>query len=126
MEKMWQEQDNGLLFTQVSQMPPFIREELQQLCLDDFAEADGDTVVVPYEAVVLLSREEQELLRLPALNPYRLSIKANGDLGHNDLHYIVEVLRPDGSPFINPVFHGCLLHIDRETCLLLSLSRCTE
>lgn len=120
MSVSWSEQEQGLLFRVEAASHDGVTGELERLCLEERAERQAGGVLLPHESVVLLSREEQELLGLPPRNPYRLMLRAHGDLGHSDLRYFVEVLKPDGTPFVRPVFRGCLLHVDGETCYLLN------
>lgn len=123
MDTSWVERDDGILFDTSQQKTECITEELERLCLEERAVHQQDGIRLPYESAVLLSREERELLGLPSINPYQLMLRADGDLGHHDLHYIVEVLKPDGTPFIRPAFRGCLLHLDSDTCYLLNVDQ---
>lgn len=120
MSSSWTEQTQGLLFSADAPHSTCVIEALERLCLEDRAMRQDGGVLIPHESAVLLTREEQELLSLPPANPYRLMLRAQGDLGHNDLRYFVDVLKPDGMPFIHPEFRGCLLHLDSETCYLLN------
>ena len=120
MSSSWMEQERGLLFPADVPRSTCVTEALERLCLENRAMRQDGGVLIPHESAVLLTREEQELLGLPPANPYRLMLRAQGDLGHNNLRYFMDVLKPDGTPFIHPSFRGCLLHLDSETCYLMN------
>lgn len=119
----WLEREDGVLFTYSNKNDDCVWSRLEMLILDGLAKETKDGILIPSESVVLLSVEDCELFDLPSLNPYRLFIRAKGDLGHKDLRYIVEVLQPNGLPFINPVFNGAFLHIDMQTIFRLEFNQ---
>ena len=125
MATEWFENEKGIVFTDVEALDEYLHEYLESLVLDQHAYTDKNTgnIIILHEDIVLLSDGECELLGLPKKNPYCLYVKANGDLGHNDLHYFVEVLQANGVPYINPKFNGAFLHIDSDTTYRLSLDQ---
>ena len=123
MEALWREEEEGALFSARSRENACLWDRLEMLVFDEKARTQGDGVLLPHESIVLLSDEDAELLQLPERNPYAFSIQAKGDLGHNDLHYSLEVLRSNGAVYINPRFRGAFLHIDSETVYRLSLDQ---
>ena len=88
------------------------RDRLEVMCFAERAQDRGDTVLIPHDVLAALSDEEGGLFGLPEPNPYYIAVYADGDLGHADLRYRINVLRPDGTIFVNPVFQGALLTID--------------
>ena len=88
------------------------RDRLEMMCLAEQAQECGDAVLILHDVLAALSDEDGGLFGLPERNPYHIAVYADGDLGHADLRYRINVLRPDGTIFVNPVFQGALLTID--------------
>ena len=114
MGDVWNCEARGIVFEKV-RMAPCMRDRMEILCLEGRAEDCGDGVLLPHETAAALPEQDRALLQLPELSPYYMSVHADGNLGHNDLHYHIRVLRPDGMPFVNPKFLGAILEIDEET-----------
>lgn len=123
MDAAWREVDEGALFMADDRRDTCLWDRLEMLLREERARKRGSDVLLPHESIATLSDEDAELLQLPERNPYAFSIQSQGDLGHNDLHYRIEVLRGNGLPYINPRFCGAFLHIDRETVYRLSLDQ---
>lgn len=119
MAQYWCEESNGLLF---SDMPDnsCVRERLEMLYYEGMAEERENNYFLAYDKLVMLPQEDVELLALPENNPYQLAVVANGTIGQDDLHYIVQILSPNGQPFVNPEIHGCILHVDGERVYMLN------
>ena len=122
MKHYWGEEENGVLF---SGMPvdSYERERLEMLYYEGMVEARNDDYFLSYENMVALSESDAELFDLPEMNPYQLSMMADGTVGYNDLHYKVQILQPNGQAFINPVIRGCIMHIDEERVYRLNESQ---
>lgn len=114
MVQVWSEAENGFLFNESAKNIQAIWERLEILCLADIAQETKNGILLPYEKAAGLSEQDCELFHFPPRNPYRIYIHANGDLGHDDLRYIIEVIRPDGQPFINPQIKGTLIHLGED------------
>ena len=104
MDAAWREVDEGALFMADDRRDTCLWDRLEMLLREERARKRGSDVLLPHESIATLSDEDAELLQLPERNPYAFSIQSQGDLGHNDLHYRIEVLRGNGLPYINPRF----------------------
>ncbi|MBR2216069.1 MAG: restriction endonuclease [Selenomonadaceae bacterium] len=116
----WQETEKGYLYPKNEQLATATRAKLEMLCLDNVAKEQPDGTLIPFEKAVTFSAEDADLLGFPPHNPYRISIRTSGDLAHANLKYILEVLQPDGRPFVRPKINGAILHIDSETTYRLN------
>ena len=120
---MWQEAKTGILFNKIDELNNCQRDHLEMLYSLDAAIKIQEGYLVPYENVARWSDEECEMFSIPERNPYKLLIRSSGDLGHNDLRYIIEVLKPNGECFINPKFNGAFLHITDSMTYRLSFDQ---
>ena len=107
----WTATERGLVL-QMTECNAAVRDRLEMMCLAKHVQACGDAVLIPHDVLSVLSDEDCGLFGLPERNPYHIAVYADGDLGHADLHYRINVLRPDGTIFVNPTFQGALLTID--------------
>ena len=123
MDKIWKEQDTGIFFPFLTTMNECMLERLEMLVMSGCALRTDEGVLIPSESVVVMSDEDCELFDIPERNPYQLCVQANGDLAHNNLHYFIEVLQPNGCPFINPSFNGAFIHINQEKTYRLSMDQ---
>ena len=114
MNEIWIERADGYFYPNDG-LSAAVRDALQMLAFDGRAEIEGGGFLIPFEKSVLLSEADAELLKFPPPNPHRLSIRATGDMGHADLRYIIEVMRPDGKFFVRARINGALLHIGSLT-----------
>lgn len=89
----------------------YARERMEMLCLEGRAQDCGTSVLIPHSSIAALPDEDAALLELPARSPYDIEVLCSGDLGHADLRYHIRILRPDGMPFVNPVFTGALVQL---------------
>ena len=96
------------------------RDRLEMMCLAEQAQECGDAVLILHDTLAALSDEDCRLFGLPERNPYHIAVYAEGDLGHADLRYRINVLRPDGTVLVHPVFQGALLTIDSPQIYRLS------
>lgn len=113
MNTTWQERAEGYFFPKEN-LSAAIQSKLQMLILEDAAQIfDGDTLI-PFEKSFLLSEEDAELLNLPPLNPYQISIRTEGYIGGKNFRYVTEFLKPDGRKILKPQIKGALLHVDEN------------
>lgn len=120
MQQLWELVEEGFLFSDIAQNIKSVWTPLKMLCLEDMAKEEGNTILIPFANAVLLSDREIELFALPSKNPFQISLKVTGTLTNTNLRYILEVLQPNGTPFVNPKFVGSLLFITNEMRYLLS------
>ena len=120
---MWQEAKTGILFNKIGELNNCQKDHLEMLYSLDAAIKIQDGYLIPYENVARWSDEECEMFSIPERNPYKLLIRSSGDLGHNDLRYIIEVLKPNGECFVNPKFNGAFLHITDSMIYRLSFDQ---
>lgn len=107
----WTLTEQGIVL-HTAQFGAAARDRLEMMCLAEQAQECGDAVLILHDTLAALSDEDCRLFGLPERNPYHIAVYAEGDLGHADLRYRINVLRPDGTVFVNPVFQGALLTID--------------
>lgn len=100
-----------------------IATELDMLFLEDRAEKRQTGYLLVHEEAAKLNSEERELLTLPEIFPYFLSVKTNSTINNKDFCYIVSYLHPDGTPFVNPVVIGSLIKITDERQYMFNLSQ---
>jgi hypothetical protein len=80
-----------------------ISNELETLYYEEKADKVEGGYLVKHEIAASFDADERELLQLPEVFPYYISIKTlRGNLARNDFRYLIEYLKPDGTPFINP------------------------
>lgn len=111
---MWQATDDGYFFPRSDDLSAAVESKLQTLILEDSAQISAGGTLIPFEKSFLLSEEDAELLNLPPLNPYRISIRTEGYIGGKNFHYVVDLLKPDGRSVIKPQINGALVHVDEE------------
>ena len=119
MNQYWIEGENGVLFKDIP-IDSCVRERLEMLYYEGVVDVIDDDYFLTYDNMVTLSDDDTELFSLPEKNPYQLSMMSNGTIGHDDLHYVVQILKPDGQAFINPQINGCIMHIDDERIYMLN------
>jgi len=111
MEFIWEEKEEGYFYPNTLSKNSALWDKLQMLTYEDLAEERENGVLIPFEKAVSFSPEDADLLKFPPQIPYRLSIRASGDLAHNNLKYILEIMQPDGKAFVRPKFKGALVYI---------------
>ena len=120
MSEIWIEKAEGYFYPYNDNLSHAIKAKLQMLCFDGFAEECKTGVMIPFQKSVILSEEDAELLAFPSRNPYRISVRTEGNVGNTDLRYIIEIIRPDGQCFVSPKINGALLHINSDTIYRLN------
>lgn len=98
-----------------------IATELDMFFLEGRTDKLQDSYLLSHEEAAKLTREEREVLTLPEIFPYFLSVKTNSSIGTRDFKYIVTYLRPDGTPFVNPKIIGSLIKITEERQYMFNL-----
>lgn len=97
-----------------------IGNELESLYVDGIVNRNEEGFTIPHRAASKLSAEERELLQLPAIFPYFISVKTHGDMGRGDFQYIVEFLQPDRTPFVRPKVIGSYIEITEEAIYMFN------
>ena len=120
MSGIWIEKAEGYFYPYNDNLSQAIKAKLQMLCFDGFAKECEIGVMIPFPKSVILSEEDAELLEFPSRNPYRISVRTEGNIGNTDLRYIIEIIRPDGQCFVSPKINGALLHISSDTMYRLN------
>lgn len=119
MKRYWQEDKDGLVFSNLPE-GSCQQERLEMLYFEGQVERKEDGYYISHDNLVGISSDDAELLALPDENPYQLSVNADGTIGYSDLTYRIDVLQPNGKPFVNPVVRGCFLYLDSETVYRLN------
>ena len=113
MTSYWTCEDDGYLFRGAGDGWEWrdIETELSMLTMEGKAEERGDGYLIPHGTAVSFSREERELLTLPAVFPYPISVKPKGLLTAADFRFEVYFENGDGSYFVNPKVIGSMIEI---------------
>ncbi len=113
MTSYWTCQDEGYLFRSEGDGRAWrdIETELSMLEMEGKAEARGDGYLIPHSVAVSFSREERELLTLPPVFPYPISVKPKGELHSADFRFEVYFENGDGTYFVSPKVTGSLIEI---------------
>lgn len=67
-----------------------MKDILEELYMDDAADAWGNGYSITHDRAVKLTYEQRETLQLPPLFPYTMYLKSSGDMGHNNFRYQIE------------------------------------
>ena len=113
MNTTWQARAEGYFFPREN-LSAAIQSKLQMLILEDAAQIFDGGTLIPFEKSFLLSEEDAELLKLPPLNPYQISIRTEGYIGGKNFRYVTEFLEADGRKILKPQIKGALLHVDEN------------
>ena len=114
METIWQETSEGYLFDTNGINSSAVLGCLEVLELSGQATKSDNGILVPYRIASKMSNDDAELLGMPEKNPYMMSLKSSGTIGYSDLHYAIDVLQPNGQPFVNPRIIGNIVEIDSD------------
>ena len=102
---IWQERSDGYFFPREN-FSAAVKSKLEMLSLEDYAQIEDGGMLVPFEKSFVLTDSDVELLHLPQLNPYQLSIRTQGYIGAKDFKFVAEF--PNVS---KPRIIGGLLHV---------------
>lgn len=100
-----------------------IKSELEMLYVDDIVNKLGDVYVIDHESAAGLDAYKRNILQLPEVYPYQISIKCKGDMGHNDFRYIVTYQRFDSDIIVNPKITGSLISITDDEQYLFNTAQ---
>lgn len=67
-----------------------MKDILEELYMDDAADAWGNGYSITHDRAVRLTYEQRETLQLPPLFPYTMYLKSSSDMGHNNFRYQIE------------------------------------
>lgn len=81
MIEPWVERADGYFYPRGGRMSLAMRARLQMLIYDGEAEDRGCGILIPFERAVLFSEKDAALLKIPPLNPYRLSMRRRARRG---------------------------------------------
>lgn len=116
---IWEVSDQGYVFSHIDDLPDdiqkyLIKNELEYLYLDDNAEYCNGCYVVPHEKAAAFSKKERELLDLPDIFPYCMTLKSHSDMGHADFQYVISFSTPKDSIFLSPKIIGSYIEFHAE------------
>lgn len=127
MANYWKVNETGYFFrnenTEYDRDWNVIATELDMLFLEGRADKRQTGYLLLHEEAAKMNTEERELLTLPEVFPYFLSVRTNSTINNKDFRYIVSFLRPDGTPFVNPIVIGSLIKITEERQYMFNLSQ---
>lgn len=124
MSMRWEVTDKGYIFSAEN-----VEDELWQILTDelDVMVAEERAVLVASDVYLLshdiaasLDYEERDLLLLPRNFPYNFRITTTGNVADKNFNYNLELLKPNGDPFINPQIVGSYVKINDELEYLLN------
>lgn len=112
----WMCKEDGYLFHWGKESPQWedIRTELDMLTIEGKVVKEGESYVVPHDLAASFSRDERELLTLPAVFPYQIYVDKENLLQSNRFRFKVQFLKGDGTPFVNPKVTGSLIQINQD------------
>ena len=124
MSMRWEVTDKGYIFSSEN-----VEDELWQILADELdvmAAEDRAVLVAPqvyllsHDVAAGLDYEERDLLLLPRNFPYNFRITTTGNVADKNFNYNLELLKPNGDPFINPQIVGSYVKINDELDYLLN------
>ena len=104
----WQATNDGYFFPHEN-LSAAVKSKLEMLNLEDCAQIVDDGTLIPFEKSFSLSKEDAELLNLPPLNPYQMSIRTKGFIGAKDFKFVAEFPNVTNWRII-----GGLLYVDEK------------
>lgn len=124
MDKNWIITKEGYCFADIDYSKDvtagIIKSELETLYVDGISNKNENGFIVSHAAASNFSAQEREVLGLPKIFPYYISIKSHGDMGRGDFHYLVEFLQPDSTPFVQPKVVGSYIEVTDEACYMFN------
>lgn len=107
MSMHWSVTNKGYIFSKeqcAEEDWQIIANELETLYCNDKATKSGADYLIDHEVASTFDEDERELLQLPEIFPYDISIHVqHGSLTKSDFRYLIEYLQPNTVPFINPI-----------------------
>lgn len=91
-----------------------LKFELENLYVEGKADKINTDYVIRHDIAASLSKTEREILRLPEIFPYMISIKHKGILTTQKFHYILSFFYGNGEPFVNPIIIGSYIKLSSE------------
>lgn len=112
----WICKEEGYRFHWEKESPQWedIQTELEMLYLEGKVVKEGESYVVPHALAASFSRDERELLTLPAVFPYQIYVDKENLLQSNQFRFKVQFLKGDGTLFVNPKIIGSLIQINQD------------
>lgn len=90
-----------------------IYDSLEELNRKVYNRSDS-VLCLGYEEIAQMSVEMRDMLLLPKILPYRMSITTSNTFTGTNFRYKLNILKPDGTIFINPKFNGPYVKISNE------------
>lgn len=118
----WDCTESGFQFAGVSEGSALI-DVLENLVLEGRAAPKEGGYCIPYEAAVLLSREEKYELTLPEEYPYQLYLEKQNAYHLPGFCFCINYINPDGKPFMNPRISGSLIRISESQSYIFTWSQ---
>ena len=120
----WKVTDKGYIFSQknvVDELWSILADELDVMAAEDRAVLVAPEVyLLSHDVAASLDYEERDLLLLPRNFPYNFRITTTGNVVDKNFNYNLELLKPNGEPFINPQIVGSYVKINDELEYLLN------
>lgn len=114
----WQVDADKIIFSKEkcsAEMWELVREKLKELYLYNKVELGNEGEwFVSHEIIASLTQEERDILLLPKIFPYQISIHSTGGVATKRFRYQIEYLNNDEKPFINPIINGAYIKIDND------------
>lgn len=118
MENCWQITELGYVYQLDNELAEESKRsllyELENLFIENKADKSGDSYILHHPVAAALSADEREILHLPTIFPYVISIKNKGNMATSRFHYVLSFLQRQDMPFVNPEIIGSYIKISPE------------
>lgn len=124
MENCWNISELGYIYQAendlIEEEQYSILYELENLYVDGKVDKINSDYIIRHNVAASFENEERDVLHLPAVFPYIISIKHKGNLANNRFHYILSFFDSNGKPFVNPEIIGTYIRISPEVDYLFN------
>ena len=124
MENCWNISELGYIYQAendlIEEEQYSILYELENLYIDGKVDKINSDYIIRHNVAATFKNEERDVLHLPAVFPYIISIKHKGNLANNRFHYILSFFDSNRKPFVNPEIIGTYIRISPEVDYLFN------
>ena len=121
----WEVSTDGYVFSHINDIRDdiqryMLRNELDRLFMEDLAEYQDECYRISHEVASTFSKKERNLLQLPDVFPYYMTLKSQSDMGHPDFRYALTFATPKGEDFLHPTIIGSYIAFHDELKFMFS------
>lgn len=118
METCWNVSSLGYIYKKDNDLPRknhySILYELENLFIEGKVDKIDMDYIIHHDIAASLDINEREVLHLPSVFPYIISIKNKGNLSNTKFHYVLSFLDFNGKKFINPEINESYIKLSAE------------